>query len=297
MDLRAKHTLVLKGGVSAERAVSLRSGAAIAAALRSRGFTVSELDVTTRDFQLPADTDLVFIGLHGVFGEDGELQERLEREKIPFTGSGSAASRNAFDKLRAKSLLLKNGVKVAAGELWKPALPLTVPCVLKPVAEGSSVGLSIVRAAADVPRAVAASLAVSKPMLVEEFIAGREVTVGILGDAPLPVIEVEPKGGDFDYAHKYTAGLAVHTCPAKFAAALTARIQHVALAAHRALGCAVYSRVDLIVPADGDPVVLEVNTLPGMTELSFIPEAARAAGLEFAALCEKILTWSVEAAR
>ncbi|MDR1146572.1 MAG: D-alanine--D-alanine ligase [Verrucomicrobiales bacterium] len=297
MDLRDKHTLVLKGGVSAEREVSLRSGAAIAAALRSRGFTVSELDVTTRDFQLPADTDLVFIGLHGVFGEDGELQERLERAAVPFTGSGSAASRNAFDKLRAKSLLLKSGVKVAAGELWNPALPLTVPCVLKPVAEGSSVGLSIVRTAADVSRAVAASLAVGKPMLVEEFVAGREVTVGILGDAPLPVIEVEPKGGDLDYAHKYTAGLAVHTCPAKFDAALTARIQHVALAAHRALGCAVYARVDLIVPADGDPVVLEVNTLPGMTELSFIPEAARAVGLGFAALCEKILTLSVEAAR
>ncbi|MDR1192175.1 MAG: D-alanine--D-alanine ligase [Verrucomicrobiales bacterium] len=297
MNLRDRNILLLKGGISAEREVSLRSGAAIAGALRSLQYRVTELDVTARDFALPADTDIVFIGLHGVFGEDGELQERLEKEGRVFTGSGSAASRVAFDKLAAKKLFIKNGIKVAAGGWWNPATPLTAPCVLKPVAEGSSVGLSIVRGADDVPRAVAAAAALGKPMLVEELVAGREVTVGILGDAALPVIEVEPKGGDLDYAHKYTAGLATHICPARFDTALTARIQQTALAAHRALDCAVYSRVDLMVPADGEPVALEVNTLPGMTELSFLPEAARAAGLGFPQLCEKILTLSVEAVR
>jgi D-alanine-D-alanine ligase len=258
---------------------------------------VTELDVTTRDWVTPPDVELVYICLHGVYGEDGEVQARLEREGLPFTGSGAAASRNAFDKLVSKELFLRHGVRVAAGGPWRPDRPLTAPCVLKPVADGSSVGLSIVRTAAEVPPAVANSLKIGKPMLVEELVAGREVTVGILGDQALPVIEVTPQGGDFDYAHKYTAGLAVHVCPAPFDPPVTARIQAAALAAHRALGCTVYSRVDLIVNADHEPVVLEVNTIPGMTELSFLPEAARAAGLGFPQLCEKILTLSVEAAR
>ncbi|MDR2463431.1 MAG: D-alanine--D-alanine ligase [Verrucomicrobiales bacterium] len=295
MNARDMNILLLKGGISAEREVSLRTGAAIAAALRSLGVTVGELDVTARDFGIPSSVDVVFIGLHGVFGEDGELQDRLEKEKRLFTGSGSAASRVAFDKSKAKKLFIKNGIRVAEGGVWNPGGPLTAPCVLKPVAEGSSVGLSIVRTSADAARAVASAM--GRPMLVEELILGREVTVGILGEEALPVIEVETKGGDFDYAHKYTAGMAAHTCPAKFDAALTMKIQATALAAHRALGCAVYSRVDLMVPADGEPVVLEVNTLPGMTELSFFPEAARAAGIGFPQLCEKILILSVEAER
>lgn len=297
MSLKDKNILLLKGGISAEREVSLRTGAAVAVALRSLQYQVTELDVTSKDFVTPSGVELVYICLHGVYGEDGEVQERLEGEGLVFTGSNSAASRRAFDKAASRELFLKNNIRVANGEVWNPDKPLTVPCVLKPVADGSSVGLSIVKSAADIPAAIELSLRMGKPMLVEEFIAGREVTVGVLGDEALPVIEVSPKGGVFDYAHKYTAGMAVHTCPAEFDPLTTKKIQDTALAAHRALGCTVYSRVDLIVDANNEPVVLEVNTIPGMTELSFLPEAARAAGMNFAALCEKILILSVEAAR
>ncbi|MDR0534312.1 MAG: D-alanine--D-alanine ligase [Verrucomicrobiales bacterium] len=297
MNLKDKNILLLKGGISAEREVSLRSSAAIAAALRSLQYQVTELDVTSKDFVIPQRADIVFIGLHGVYGEDGELQERLEDEGHVFTGSGSEASWNAFEKLTSKKLFLQNNVRVAAGGVWNPDEPLIVPCVLKPVADGSSVGLSIVRNEADVPAAVEASLKVGKPMLVEEFITGREVTVGILGDTALPVLEIAVKGENYDYQHKYTAGLSAHICPAEFDPLTTKKIQDAALAAYRALGCTVYSRVDIIVTANGEPVVLEVNTLPGMTDLSLLPDAARAAGIGFPELCEKILTLSVEARR
>jgi D-alanine-D-alanine ligase len=297
MNVRDKNILLLKGGISAEREVSLRTGTAVAAALRSLQYKVTELDVTAKDFAIPQGADFVYICLHGVYGEDGELQERLESGGYVFTGAGSEASWNAFDKLISKKLFLQNNVRVANGGVWNPDEPLTVPCVLKPVADGSSVGLSIVRSQADISRAVETSLKIGKPMLVEELIVGREVTVGILGNEALPVIEVTPKGGNFDYDHKYTAGMTMHTCPAKFDTPTTKKIQGTALAAHRALGCTVYSRVDLIVDANAEPVVLEVNTIPGMTELSFLPEAARAAGIEFPQLCEKILTLSVEVAR
>ena len=290
-----KKIALLKGGISAEREVSLRTGSAVAGALRKLHYNVNEVDVTARDFEIGPDIEAVYICLHGTFGEDGELQERLEQEGRIFTGSGSRACRNAFDKLTAKKIFQEQGVPTPAGGPWKPGERCVPPCVLKPVAEGSSVGVSIIRHESEIEAAVELSRKLDKPMMVEELIEGREVTVGILGDQALPLVEVRPKTGFFDYTNKYTAGLTEHICPALFDEITTRKAKEAALAAHHSLGCVVYSRVDVMIKPDGDPVVLEVNTIPGMTELSLLPEAARAAGVPFPQLCEKILTLSLEA--
>jgi len=295
MKFKDKKITLLKGGISAEREVSLRTGAAVANGLRVLGCTVAEIDVIGRDFALPADDSVIFICLHGTFGEDGELQERLEHEKRIFTGADSLGCRNAFDKLKSKELFLRHGVPTPKGGIWNPGEAFSIPCVLKPVAEGSSVGLSLVRTEAEWPAAVEQARQSGRQMMAEEMIAGREVTVGILGDEALPLIEIRPKTGCFDYEHKYTAGMTEHICPAPMDAEVTRRVQMAALAAHRALGCTVYSRVDVMVRPDGSPVVLEVNTIPGMTEVSLLPEAAKAAGLDFTQLCGRILELSLEA--
>ncbi|MDD5262190.1 MAG: D-alanine--D-alanine ligase [Methylacidiphilales bacterium] len=294
MNAGNKKIVLLKGGISAEREVSLRTGAAVAAALSSLQYKVSEIDVTARDFKIEAGALAVYICLHGTFGEDGELQSRLEREGLNFTGSGSRACQNAFDKLKTKRLFHEHGVPTPRGGPWKPGEHCPIPCVLKPVSEGSSVGVSIVRLESELAPAVAASARLDKPMMAEELVEGREVTVGILGDRALPLVEIRPHSGFFDYRNKYTAGMTEHICPAVFDENTTLAAQEAALAAHAALGCRVYSRVDVIIKPDGSPVVLEVNTIPGMTEISLLPEAARAAGIGFAQLCEKILNLSLE---
>ncbi len=294
MNASNRKIVLLKGGISAEREVSLRTGAAVAGALRSLQYNVSEIDITSRDFEIEAGALAVYICLHGTFGEDGELQSRLEREGLNFTGSGSRGCQNAFDKLKTKRLFHEHGVPTPRGSPWKPGEHCPIPCVLKPVSEGSSVGVSIVRLESELAPAVAASAKLDKPMMAEELVEGREVTVGILGDKALPLVEIRPHSGFFDYKNKYTAGMTEHICPAAFDEKTALGAQEAALAAHAALGCSVYSRVDVIIKPDGSPVVLEVNTIPGMTEISLLPEAARAAGIGFAQLCEKILTLSLE---
>jgi D-alanine-D-alanine ligase len=285
---------VLKGGISSEREVSLRTGAAVETALMALGFEVESVDVKTTDLQLKPKTEAVFICLHGTFGEDGDLQAKLESQGIPFTGSSSEACRLAFNKLEAKKKFAAAGVPTPRGSAWFRDTEWPVPCVLKPVAEGSSVGVSIVRSERDYMLAKEEALASGRMMMVEDLIGGREVTVGILADSPLPVVEVRTKEGFFDYTNKYTAGKTEHLCPADFPQERTLEIQSAALAAHRALGCEVYSRVDVMVPETGPVQVLEVNTIPGMTEISLLPDAARAAGINFNDLCRKILELSLE---
>jgi len=289
-----KKITVLKGGISSEREVSLRTGAAVEAALKAMGFVVESVDVKSTDLSLPETTEVVFICLHGTFGEDGELQAQLESREIPFTGSSSTACRLAFNKLRAKEKFAEAGVPSPRGGVWLQDTLWPFPCVIKPVAEGSSIGVHIVRSNEDLLRARLDSLAAGKPMMVEELIGGREVTVGILADTALPVVEVRTKDGFFDYTNKYTAGCSEHLCPADFPAEKTREIQSAALAAYRALGCQVYSRVDVMVPETGSVQVWEVNTIPGMTELSLLPDAARAAGISFNDLCRRILELSLE---
>lgn len=294
---RLKITVML-GGPSAEREVSLRSGAAVGAALRGLGHTVYEVDPRDDSWILPPDAEVVFLALHGTYGEDGTVQRRLEALGVPYTGCGPEASELAFDKVRTKERLLAEQVPTApfrvirsAAENWPAGWQ--PPVVLKPVRQGSSVGLQFVDRVEDWPNALAECIRFDSEVLMEERIVGRETTVGILADQALPIVEVRPKQGSYDYANKYTAGATEYLCPAPFDAAATARIQAAGLAAFRAVGGRDYARVDVMVRSNGDPVVLEVNTLPGMTETSLLPKAAAAAGLGYGQLCQRMVDLAV----
>jgi D-alanine-D-alanine ligase len=282
------------GGPSAEREVSLRTGAAVARALRSLHHTVHELDPKEPNWTLPPDTQVVFLALHGTYGEDGTVQRQLDELGVPYTGCDAEASRIAFDKVLTKRKCLAAGVPTPRFEVFNspsaswPA-GWQAPVVLKPVRQGSSVGLHFVDNQPDWPHALADAFRFDSEVLLEEKITGRETTVAILADQPLPVVEVRPKSGGYTYQNKYTAGASDYFCPASFDPAVTKRIQDAALGAFRAIGGRDYARVDVMVRPSGDPVVLEVNTLPGMTELSLLPKAAAAAHLSYADLCQKMI--------
>lgn len=291
--MEKKWVIVLKGGISSEREVSLKTGRAVEKALDHLGYEVHSIDVLSEDFTLPEGDAPIFICLHGTFGEDGRLQERLEKSGRVYTGSGPEACRRAFDKLAARDLFREAGLRVAAGGIWENKKAPAFPFVLKPVADGSSVGVFIIRSEKDLSAAAEVAETHGRYMF-EEYVEGREVTVGILGTSALPLVEIRPVEGFYNYENKYTQGKTEHICPALFDDVTTARIQEAALTAHDVLGCEVYSRVDFLVPEAGDPVVLEVNTIPGMTELSLLPEAAAVAGVPFSELCSRILTDSRE---
>ncbi len=285
---------VMLGGPSAEREVSLRSGRAVVDALRGLGHTVEELDPGDDGWQLPQKTEVVFLVLHGTYGEDGTVQRRLEALGVPYTGSDAQASRLAFDKILAKERCVAAGVPTPRYTVldtpdaiwpsgWEP------PVVLKPVCQGSSVGLQFVESLDGLGPALADSFRYDRRVLMEERIAGREVTVGILDDEVLPIIEVCPKQGPLDYRNKYTQGATDCFLPARVDSPTGERIRAAAFGAFRAIGGRDYARVDVMVPATGHPVVLEVNTLPGMTELSLLPRAAAAVGYSFPGLCQKMV--------
>ncbi|MGA2801022.1 MAG: D-alanine--D-alanine ligase [Verrucomicrobiota bacterium] len=286
--------VVMLGGPSAEREVSLRSGAAVTKALRSLGHEVHELDPRDDSWVLPQKMDVVFLALHGTYGEDGTVQRRLDGLGAVYTGCDAESSRIAFDKVLTKKRCIEAGIpsarflvvnseKVPWPDGWRP------PLVVKPVRQGSSVGLQFVEQIEDWQKAVAEALKFDSEVLVEEKIVGRECTVGILDDEALPIVEVRPKVGSYDYRNKYTAGCTEYFCPAPFDAALTERIQEAALGAFKAIGGRDYARIDMMVRASGEPVVLEVNTLPGMTETSLLPKAAAAAGLNYGQLCQRMV--------
>ena len=290
---------VMLGGPSAEREVSLRSGASVAEALRSRGHEVSELDPRGPGWELPAGTQVVFLALHGTYGEDGTVQSELDQLGVPYTGCDAAASRIAFDKALTKERCVAAGVPTAKHVLvstasapwprgWNP------PVVIKPVRQGSSVGLQFVERVAEWPEALAEALRYDSQVLVEEKIIGRETTVGVVGGVALPLVEIRPKAGAYDYRNKYTVGATEYLCPAPFDDATTKRVQDAGLAAFGAVGCRDYARVDVMVRGTGEPVVLEVNTLPGMTETSLLPKAAAAAGIPYAELCERMVKLALQ---
>jgi D-alanine-D-alanine ligase len=285
---------VMHGGPSAEREVSLRTGSAVARALRSVGHEVHELDPKTPDWVLPARTDVVFLALHGTYGEDGTVQQQLDKLGVAYTGCDANASRIAFDKVLTKQRCVDAGVptpkfivvdapSVPWPRGWQP------PVVVKPVRQGSSVGLQFVERVADWADALREAFRYDTQLLVEERIDGCETTVGILNGAALPVVEICPKQGTYDYRNKYTAGATEYFCPAPIDRAITERIQAVAMRAFQAIGGRDYARVDVMVRANGEPLVLEVNTLPGMTETSLLPKAAAAAGLSYEALCQRMV--------
>ena len=283
---------VLKGGISSEREVSLRSGAAVARGLRVLGCEAIEVDVTERRFTLPSAAEAVFIALHGAYGEDGGVQRELEAMGIPYTGSGPESCRVAFDKGLTRSACARRGIPIPEGRVFQTLpgqSPLPLPVVVKPTREGSSVGFTQVGTPEAWLSAARAALACHGEALVERYIAGRELTVGIVGDQTLPVVEIRAPGGCYDYAAKYTAGRTEYLCPAPIGPELEAALAVRAAETFEAVGARGFARIDFRVDAAGRPFVLELNSIPGFTETSLLPKAAAAAGIPFPELCGRIL--------
>jgi len=288
------------GGLSSEREVSLESGAGVLEALMERGFDAVAID-WQEGMWLPNeleenDIEVVWLALHGTYGEDGAVQGLLGCLGLPYTGSGILASALAMDKVASKRIFESNGVPTPRWRMVPPDAGVAfvedfaLPLVVKPALEGSSVGVSIVREQS----ALAAALELARrhrgPTLVESYVAGAEVCVGILDDEVLGTIEIRPASGFYDYDAKYKRDDTQYLMPAPLPGPTVQRIEAAALAAHRALGCSGYSRVDLRVDESGAPFLLEVNTLPGMTSHSLIPKIAAHRGISYADLCERILS-------
>ncbi len=293
---------VLQGGPGSERQISLASAKSVSVALAELGAEVVVVDVLGEEFEIPAGTDVAFNVIHGTFGEDGQVQRILGGRGVVYTGAGEESSRLAFDKILSKERFLAAGVPTPASETVRPgaegwATSLPLPLVVKPPREGSSVGVTIVRTADRLEAAFGEAAKHGEEALVEEYIAGKELTVGILGGEALPVIEICPRDGFYDINNKYPwlnqSGGTDYFCPADLPAGVTEAVQAAALRAYESLGIEVYARVDLLLDAEGEPFVLEVNTIPGMTESSLLPKAARAAGIEFPELCGRIVELSL----
>lgn len=345
--------VVLAGGLSPERNVSLSSGIKIAEALRSRGYRVAlldqyfglehwtkspaeiydapvpeswrqvpqeapDLDAVRRGrrdkspsqfgpgvLELCAAADAVFLALHGTCGEDGRVQATFDLMGIPYTGSGCLGSAIAMDKDLTKKLAADVGILTPAWQVLTYAPKdiaglteeLVLPCVIKPMDSGSSIGVSIAHDRAELRAALEVGLKFGGKVIAEQYISGRELQVGVLEDAALPSIEIIPKQGFYDYANKYQPGAAVEVCPAPVTEGEERALREAALKVHRLLGLAVYSRADFMLTPDGKIWFLEINTLPGMTPTSLLPQEAAAVGVEYTALCERILRASLKVRR
>jgi D-alanine-D-alanine ligase len=291
---------VLMGGPGSEREVSLATGRGVSNALRSLGADVVEVDVRDEHFQIPDDIQLAFNTIHGTFGEDGQLQKVLEHRGIAYTGDGVTASEIAFDKIRTKEKFQEHGISTPAWEVIQPGQRPTIPLpiVVKAPRQGSTVGVIIVKNESEINCAISEAANYGRELLIEKFVSGRELTIGILGNQALPILEIIPKGGFYDFNNKYpflnpqAGGGAEHVCPAKIHPEKTREIQELALRAFRATGLQVYARVDAILSENRQPFILEINTIPGMTEASLLPEAAGAAGIGYAELCARIIALS-----
>ena len=294
---RSKRIGVLMGGWSDERDVSLKTGQAIAGALKSKGWLVIELDVDRAICERIKDEniDAAFLALHGRFGEDGTVQGMLEMMGIPYTGSGVLASSLAINKVFAKIVLQNSQIPTPPFAVLEERdemvsdSPFGYPVVVKPSSQGSTIGTYIVKSRSELIPAISDAFKFDNQILMEAFIPGRELTVGILGEEALPVLEIVPHSGFYDFHAKYTHGETEYLCPAPMENDLSEKIRELALNAHRALGCRDFSRVDFRLREDGRPFCLEINTIPGMTDTSLLPKAARIQGIEFPDLVERIL--------
>ncbi|HQP10407.1 MAG TPA: D-alanine--D-alanine ligase [Candidatus Omnitrophota bacterium] len=296
---------VLMGGVSSEREISLKSGQAIVEALGRRGCEVVGLDITDgepeaiRSLLEKSGIDLAFIALHGRLGEDGTIQSILEDAGIPYAGSGVEASRLAINKALAQEMFKKNGIKIPSFVALSRKDPIDIPgaiealggfpVVVKPACEGSSIGVSFVRTSSELARAIEDAWQYGDTALIERYIKGKELTVGILGREALPVVEICPKRPFFDFEAKYTKGMTDYIVPARIPQDISDGIQKAALAAHRVLGCEDISRVDFILADDQSHYVLEINTIPGFTATSLLPKAAQHRGIGFDQLCYQLI--------
>jgi len=297
---------VLMGGVSSEREISLKSGHAVYNCLRSLRLDAVAIDIKTENIRenisliKSKKIDCAFIALHGRFGEDGQIQAILETLKVAYSGSGIKASRLAMDKPASLRIFERSGLKVPAYQVvekntnWKIRGELVLPFVVKPAMHGSSIGFSIIYKKEDLEKAVNFANSFDKRVIIQEFIKGRELTVGILDEETLPIIEIIPKKTFFDYEAKYKEGMADYIIPAKLPKRCAVKIQKAALSAHKLLGCSGCSRVDIILSEDNIPYILEINTIPGFTSTSLLPKAAKAAGIDFNALCLKLIRLAYE---
>lgn len=291
MPKHFKNVAVLKGGFSAEREVSLESGGAIAANLRKAGYTVTEIDVTAPDFTVPDGIEAVFIALHGTFGEDGGVQARLTELGLPYVGADVESSRRSFDKLLTEICLRKAGVPVPESETLRPGEKpaMKPPAAVKPPRQGSSVGCHLVFREEEWAAALADAFKYDNEVLVQRFIPGREFTVGIVDGQVLPIVEIVTAAGWYDYTAKYKVDTTRYVIPAELDAATAARMQKTALKTFEALGARGFGRVDFRMTPEGEQFVLELNTIPGFTSHSLLPKAAAVAGIEFPALCDRIM--------
>ena len=312
IHMQRKKIGVLMGGPSAEREVSLNTGKAIVAALQEKNYNVVGIDLDPAHFvqQLQEhQIDIVFNALHGLYGEDGKLQGALEMLGIPYTGSGVLASAMAMDKAVSKRLFQSAGIPTPRYQLLKRREGMgeailngildefEVPFVVKPSTQGSTIGLTIVQEPEELAAALEKAFNYDSEVLVEEFVDGSELTVGILGGLQpeaLPIVEIVPYSGIYDYHAKYTKGATEYFVPARVDEATTRLTQEVALAAFKILGCSGIARVDVRLDPSNHPYVLEVNTIPGMTATSLVPKAAAAVGMSFPELCERILLLTLE---
>ena len=291
---------LLSGGVSREREVSLASGSQIAAALRRRGHTVFEADIGPENLSAldHRPCDLVFPALHGTFGEDGQLQEILESRGVAYVGSRPAAAKLAMDKVAAKSVLAEkciatpNWQVVSSGKYkdsWTPRSGIGYPCVIKPIADGSSMACRICTNISDARSHLSEFLPQYGAMLVEKFISGPELTVGILDDAALPIIQVRPAAAFYDYQAKYTRDDTEYVFDIALPEAVLNKVRQMALETYTCIGSRHLARVDIMVDqATMEPMVLELNSLPGFTSHSLVPKAAARAGIAFDELCERL---------
>jgi len=317
--MKPKNVVVLMGGISPEREISLRSGNAVARALKDAGFNVTCIDVKDEKIEELdlMDIDVAFIALHGYFGEDGGVQRLLELKGIPYTGSGINASRLAMDKLATKKCFIEAGLKTPdyitvaefqeLQEIQREISKLGLPVVLKPTRNGSSIGISIIKNINDLQIGLEKAFEFGYELLVEKYVKGRELTVGILDDKALPIIEIKPAMEFYNYEAKYKDDRTQYIVVEKTLSERTNRAgnssrtvgflssatynnaQELAINAHKVLGCKGFSRVDMLLDDRDNLYLLEINTIPGFTEKSLLPKAAKAAGMSFPSLCEKIV--------
>src|SRR3989338_2432450 len=296
---------VLMGGYSSEREISLKSGKAVFEALQGEGVDVAAIDIREQNEDsiasqiLESMLDAAFITLHGQLGEDGVIQSILEKLGILYTGSGVEASRLAFNKVLSRRVFQDHHVAITPGLVLEKSIPVDIdqisaqlkqfPVIVKPSCEGSSIGISFVEHKNDLAKAIGVAAQFGHEILIERFIKGKELTVGILDEKALPVVEIHTGVNFFDYAAKYKSAKTQYIVPAEIPVQARDLLQAQALRAHQALGCRGFSRVDFILDTHHQPYVLEINTIPGFTSTSLLPKAAQAAGLNFSQLCIKIL--------
>ncbi|MSR76689.1 MAG: D-alanine--D-alanine ligase [Candidatus Omnitrophica bacterium] len=304
LSLSKSHRIgVFCGGTSSERVISKRSGHAVIQALKRSGYCVSELDPAkpAQVSRLVNSIDIAFLTLHGAGGEDGTIQEWLEKRGKPYVGSGANSSRLAYDKIKTKRILIQRRIPTAPfiilqrGSRWQEALKkFGCPCFIKPPREGSSIGiLSVSILSPSTLKKIKARLQVYGELMAERTLEGAEYTVGILGQKALPVVELRPKSLFYDFKAKYTSGMTDYIVPAEISVSFARKLQNIATRTHKALGLRDLSRIDLKVDRAGNPFVLEANSIPGFTEFSLLPKAAKACGLSFEALCCRLVSLAI----